>query len=64
MYIEAKIPTQPKEITVSKELFIKGVTLAQMIRTRHPPSTWPMSLVSLNRSSRPSRGTYFSEFAK
>ncbi|OQA45234.1 MAG: Glycerol-1-phosphate dehydrogenase (NAD(P)+) [Spirochaetes bacterium ADurb.Bin315] len=64
MYIEAKVPTQPKEIAVSKELFIKGVTLAQMIRTRYTSFDLAYELGLFESILRTVQENYFSEFAK
>jgi len=64
MYIEAKVPTQPKEIAVSKELFIKGVTLAQMIRTRYTSFDLAYELGLFESILKTVQENYFSEFAK
>jgi glycerol-1-phosphate dehydrogenase [NAD(P)+] len=64
MYIEAKVPTQPKEIAVTKELFTKGVTLAQMIRTRYTSFDLAYELGLFESILRTVQENYFSEFAK
>ena len=64
MYIEAKVPTQPKEIAVSKELFIKGATLAQMIRTRYTSFDLAYELGLFEPILKTVLENYFSEFAK
>ena len=64
MYIEAEVPTQPKEIAVSKELFTKGVTLAQMIRTRYTSFDLAYELGLFESILRTVQENYFSEFAK
>jgi len=64
MYIEAKVPTQPKEIAVTKELFIKGVTLAQMIRTRYTSFDLAYELGLFEPILKTVQENYFSEFAK
>ena len=64
MYIEAEVPTQPKEIAVTKELFIKGVTLAQMIRTRYTSFDLAYELGLFEPILKTVQENYFSEFAK
>jgi len=64
MYIEAEVPTQPKEIAVTKELFIKGVTLAQMIRTRYTSFDLAYELGLFESTLKTVQENYFSEFAK
>jgi len=64
MYIEAEVPTQPKEIAATKELFIKGVTLAQMIRTRYTSFDLAYELGLFESILKTVQENYFSEFAK
>jgi len=64
MYIEAKVPTQPKEIGITKEHFIKGVTLAQMIRARYTSFDLAYELGIFEKILETIQEEYFESYAK